>query len=49
MNVFMYIVTIITFLLMLAEDDKGKKDTLCFGFVAELIVLVAFNLLKGVM
>lgn len=48
MNVFLYIVTIITFLLMLAENDKEKKNTLCFGFVAELIILVAFNILKGV-
>lgn len=47
MNIFLYIVTIITFLLMLEEQDKAKKDTLCFGFAAELVVLVAYNLLKG--
>ena len=48
MNVFLYIVTIITFLAMYAEKDKGSKHTLCFCFIASLFLLVAFNVLKGV-
>lgn len=49
MNIFLYILTIISFLMMYEEKEKGKKDTYSFVFATILVVLVIFNLFKGVM
>lgn len=49
MNIFLYILTITSYLLMAGEKDKGKKDTYGFAFATSLVVLVIFNIFKGVM
>lgn len=48
MNIFLYIVTIASYLLMVGEKEKGKKDTYGFAFATSLVVLVIFNIFKGV-